>query len=535
MKINKKQTIKTRLENNKNATTNNENALAFNFEPKEKLINLCLTRLFGEPKFYNNKNSLTEQEILTTAIKDVAITDPEFVLQTAVYARNVMNLRTTPIAMLVESANMLEFKKTGLIKKYLPQIVKRADELTEVLAYQLTYFNHTKIDENGNTIKVKGIPNQLLRGLKTAFGNFSEYQFAKYNRNGLVTLKDVIKLVHPKPTNEEQTKLYKRILTDSLKIPNTWETTLSSWKEKGFASKKEAWESIINTWTADGKVRNYMAMLRNLNNILIEEVSVKYRNKIAKALTTETAILNSKQLPFRFYSAHKIISKSTKMGAPQMLEAIETAMEISIQNIPQIEGTSFLSSDNSGSMTWSTSVNSKMNYQEIGSLMQALAVKLCENQQTSVFAQLFKIVPASKNSSILDNAKKFKRVEVGGSTNGFLIMEYLLKQKQVVDRIMIFTDCELYDSTNWNSSTTFAELFLKYQSTINKNVKLYMFNLAGYGTAVIPTEIKNAVFISGWSEKVFEFIHLFEQNGITMIDEIKNYEPQLFKGVKQND
>lgn len=528
MKINKKQTTSTILNNNPNATTNKEGELAFSFKPHEALINLCLTRMFGEPKFYNNQDDSTEHEEFSNAIKAVAKTDPEFVMQTATYARNVMNLRTTPIAMLVESANLPEFKGTGLIRKYLPNIVKRADEITEVLAYQFTYFKDNLVDENGVTLRTKATPNQLLRGLKDTFGNFSEYQFAKYNRKGLVTLKDALKLSHPKPKNDSQKEVFKRILTGSLKTPKTWETVLSSWKTNGFKSKTEAWESIIDTWTANGKVLNYMAMLRNVNNILKENVDLEHVEKVCLALTNENAILNSKQFPFRFYSAHKILSQSDNKYTSKLLDAIETAMEISVENIPKISGFTFMSADNSGSMEWTLTKNSTIKCLDIANLMQALAVKICETSQTSVFAQLFKVVNTTKKSNIIDSSNKFKHTEVGGSTNGYLIMKHLLSKQQKVDRILVFTDCQLYDNNvDYGYEESFATLFLKYRATINPNVKLYMFDLAGYGNTVIPTETKNAVFISGWSEKVLEFINLFELGNIKLINEIKNYNPKV--------
>lgn len=485
MKLNK--TVE--MESRNDATVNEEGALAFKLSPKERLYQRVLTTLFGEKKFYG------KQDIEIVAdLKSVAKEDPEFILKLASYARNEMYLRTVPQVLAVEAANLPELKGKGLINKYVPLITQRADEMAEMLAYQLNVYG-------------KPIPNALIRGLKKSFHKFDEYQFAKY-RKGVVNLKDALRIVHPKPRNDEEVALYKRILNDDLKTPETWEVVIS---DKG--STKEAWESVIPKM-------GYMALLRNLRNFL--KVDVDLTPVIAK-LTNKEEVAKSKQFPFRFLSAYKELEQVT--GSSKILNAIQDAMELSINNLPVFKGTTFMSADNSGSMHSPLSERGSVQYADVANLLQAIAHKLCENGLTSVFGRDFQMVSVSSRSSILDNTDKFKNTDVGHSTNGYKAIKHLIDNNIKVDRIMIFSDEQLYESSHgWGeTNTTIADLLKVYKKSINPNVYLYLFDLCGYGTTVFPTSEPRVVLIAGWSEKVLNFVDKFEKDKKDMLSEIDKY------------
>lgn len=515
MKLNEKQTIKTSLEDHKDATTNHESGLAFNLSPKAKLMQMVLTTLLGEPKFYKNvvegKDVKHEDKILDT-IKEVAKEDPEFILKLANYSRNEMFLRTVSIVLLVEAANLPELKckpgETSLVKKYVPLVVKRADEIMEVLAYQFGRFG-------------KPIPNALLRGLKNTFGNFDAYQLSKYDRPGKVKLKDSLRIIHPKPLNDEKSELYNKVKNDTLESPETWEVILSNWSKKGFKSKSEAWVHIVNNvWLKDGKVFNIMAIVRNLRNLLENINDVELLSKVCNAIKNPEAVRKSKMFPFRFFSAYKEIEGNSNVMASKVMDALQVALDVSVENLPKLGGVSFLCADNSGSMYSPLSERSKVEYVDIANIMQSISNEMFDLSYTSVFGTDFVPVNISSRDGILTNMNKFKSTVTGYGTNGYLIFEYLLNNNLKVDRVLVFTDLEMWNSYNDKS---FAEMFRKYKSSINPNVKLYLFNLNGYGTCVTPEDEPNVCLISGWSEKVLKYIEFFEKDKQTMIDEVSKW------------
>lgn len=82
-----------------------------------------------------------------------------------------------------------------------------------------------------------------------------------------------------------------------LPVPETWETQIST---KG--NKAKVWEDLI-----DHQKLPFMAMLRNMRNLLLAGVQPKYISWLVKKLTDEYAVTNSRQFPFRFFSAYQVI------------------------------------------------------------------------------------------------------------------------------------------------------------------------------------------------------------------------------------
>ena len=49
----------------------------------------------------------------------------------------------------------------------------------------------------------------------------------------------------------------------------------------------------------DNKKLPYMAMLRNLRNLILAKIGAAHHDKVISTLTNENAVLNSKQMVFR--------------------------------------------------------------------------------------------------------------------------------------------------------------------------------------------------------------------------------------------
>jgi len=510
MKLNQKASIGKRVATHPDRVENYEGGIAFKTDEKTELTLRFLTYLVGEPKFYTPKAE-DEMQIIRQLIQVVGETDPEYLLKLAAYARNEMYLRTAPIFMLVEAAQIESAKP--FIKSYTPQIIRRADELAETIAYFTS-----KNGEIGSRGKAS-LPNSLKKGLAKSFHNFDAYQFAKYDRDGTVKIKDVLKLVHPKPRNEEESLLFKQIRDRNLPTPETWETVISV-----NGSTKEAWDSVASKMP-------YMAKLRNLRNLLKVGANL---DPVIQHLTNENAIRNSKQFPFRFYSAHREL-QNTSEGNPfdrqKVLSAIEKALQLSVVNLPKIPGNTVIMCDESGSMNSSLSERSTLTYKEIANVMGALAQHVFASAIVTIFADNFAVIPTG-TSSILDTIQRIGGVNVGGSTNAWLGFAWLNQQKIKCDRVLLFSDMQCYSTYGDNRwglyqgrGQSLVEQFTKYKQTVNPNVKLYSFDLTGYGTVQFPQDDPNVVLLSGWSDRILGFIHKYEGFGSTLINEIENYNP----------
>lgn len=532
-KFNKVPEIAKELYEHKDATTNYEGALAFKLDPLTELYLKAASTLVGEPKFYTDAK--TSDSDLLKSIREVAKIDPEFILQLAVYCREKLYLRSVPLMLVAEFANNDDcIGKVEGARKYVKRVIQRADELTELIAYQLA---RNKIAPRTKT----KLPMLIRFGVGDAFPKFDRYQIGKYNKDDAsVKMRDAMFLTHPEPGNEEHVDIFAKLANKTLESPETWEVMRST--------GKMTWHDVIrNVFYKDHKVHNYMAILRNLRNCLKDpSVTKEDVELLCRMISDQNAVRYSKQLPFRFFSAYKELHKVgdcsfTAVGnmyLNDVMDAIETAVGYSAENFPKLSGSSTLiACDVSGSMETTISKNSSVERYDIGIILGMIANKFCGHTITGMFGDTWKVVPMAKSSGILKNALEMhkREGEVGYSTNGYKVIQYLNENDIEVDRVMIFTDCQMWDSQNARyrsalfrrDEISFAEEFYKYQRKHPK-VKLYCFDLSGYGNIMVPQGTKNVCLIGGWSDRVFDFISAFEAigDGNTAIKKIKEIRPE---------
>jgi hypothetical protein len=503
MNVNKKNTIKNMIDSESTKTTNYGGGLAFEFEnPKLKLYSQAASWMVGEPKFYSEDGESNQDKEILLLVRQLAQADPEYLMKLAVYCRTKLHLRTAPIVLMVESFLSESGISRSHLRGYIPMIVQRADELTTAVAYLQSRTGHI-----GNHSPKGSMPSSLKKGLADSFKKFDEYQLAKYdNQRRQVKLRDVLRLTHPKPESEEQSDLWKRLLSDDLAIPKTWETIIS-----GSGSNPQSWKQASD-------IMPYMATLRNLRNLLQNGIPM---DDVCTRLTNKDKVLKSKQFPFRFFSAYREIQNMSDQSFEKnkVLTAVETAMEMSVENIPHLKGNTYVTADVSGSMESNLTDRSSITYKDISLTMAALANRISDNSIISVFAEDMKFVNIPPGTSILQTVDALHKIHVGYSTNAYLTIQGLLEQNLKTDRILLFSDMQCYDASCWGGSI--YESLTEYRRRINPDVYVYSFDLSGYGTLQIPEKDSKTCLISGWSEKILEYIPIFESEGTNALQEIE--------------
>jgi hypothetical protein len=271
------------------------------------------------------------------------------------------------------------------------------------------------------------------------------------------------------------------------------------------------------------QVTNYMALLRNLRNIIRAGVSDKHMKMVVEAIHNPEAVEKSKQFPYRFLSAYKELENEP--GSTKVLAALSDAVELSVQNIPEFTGKTFVTCDTSRSMDGAMSSKSKMTRREVGCLFGAMVHKKSEDAITSVFATDFVPVNLNARDSMFTNLKKMFDTDTNGyGTEAWKIMDYLNKHKVFVDRIIMFSDMQCYDAGHhmYGDERSFYEGLVKYRKNVNKNVFVYSFDLASYGTLQVPNDDPRVCIAGGFSDKVLNFIPMFEGSRTNMLDVIEN-------------
>lgn len=499
----------------RDAVRNYEGAQAYALNPALALYAAVVTASLSD-QFYE-----TAPDRLVRIRELVAQNDPYFVAQLAVYARETMHLRSVPLVLAVELARL--HAGDGLVGRLVSRVVQRADEIAELLACYQSANGRT------GTKRLNRLSKQVQRGLAEAFNRFDAYQFAKYDRVASdraaeVRLRDALFLVHPKAKSGEQQAIFDQIATDALPTPYTWETELSALGQRGFDSDAARQAAFRATWEElifSGKV-GYMALLRNLRNLLEAGVSREAVAHVARVLGNAHAVANSKQLPFRFLSAYREVKAVQSGHVPLVLDALERAVAHAAANIRGFDETTrvVLAADVSGSMQRPVSARSNVQNFDVGLLLAMLLQSRCAYVTTGMFGDRWKAIQVPR-TNILANVEEFHRREgeVGYATNGHLVVQDLLDRRVVADKVMLFTDCQLWDSHTGNQ-TGLAAVWRRYK-ILAPQARLYLFDLAGYGNAPLRVNDADVAFIAGWPDKIFDVLAALESGG-SAVAELRN-------------
>lgn len=478
------------------------------------IANICTTSPGWHPdetqraayeKFYANAD-------LFACVDRVMQEDPIFVLKMAAFAREQLGLRAVPTALLIEYAN----RQSGgceNTRSYVPHIIKRVDEITECLAQQ--FQRNTLYPRTTNRC-----PNLIRRGLAECFNRFDEYQFAKYTARRDVTVRDALFFCRPKPKDAEQARIFDRIATNTLTVPQTAETVLS---EHG--NSTESWNAILPSI-------GFIALLKYVRTIIEHDADL---SMVVSRLENPPSFV----FPHQYYAAITALdqykdrpdtSDMRRANAARVIRSLERGLHALVSRIPTFRGRTLIVVDVSGSMNAPVSGKSAMTCRDVATLFGAMANGICENATVVAFASEFAVVPLSSDD-IVANITTIENVRsLGGGTRADKVFSWLNTTQDHYDRIILISDMQCY--TNTEPSFLFgerekpiADLLKTYRFTVNPNVILHSIDLCGYGTVQFPENTPNVSFIGGWNDSVFKFMQMFEESGDAAIAAIENYSP----------
>lgn len=414
-----------------------------------------MANLLWEDNFYQDGESITD-----TIKKLIPNVSPKQCFDIAVEARTQQKLRHVPLFIAREMARYPEHRK--LVGDLLPQIILRADELAEFLAI---YWKDGKCP----------VAKQVKIGLALAFRRFNAYQFAKYNRDNAIKLRDVMFLVHPKPDQGKE-ELYKQIAEDTLLTPDTWEVALSAGKDK-----KETWTRLI-----EEKKLGVLAFIRNLRNM--EQVGVS-SDTIMKGFGT----VNPQWiLPLNVLAAEKV--------APHWGRQLEDLMYRCLADTPKLPGYTILVIDVSGSMGSGFSSKSDMSRLDAGAALAMLASEMCERVKIYAtagndgrYTHATAVVKPHRGFALIEEIKRQEDRLGGGGIFTRQCLEYIEAQEsEIPERIIIFSDSQDCDHMNARLPKPFG----RRNYIVDVSAHTHGVNYKGLWTAEV----------SGWSEHFLNYI-----------------------------
>lgn len=542
----------TKASNRPDATVNRAGGVAFDIaDSATKLVTMTGARFFAEPNYYSadtcvgtrdakgKMSGLVERvklatdkaakfanveglddisrEIIATVWDICESENPRDALAIANWLRNEMNIRLTPQIILVLCSRHPNTQ--GYVREYAPKIIVRPDEVKTVLMAHRYFFG------------AKTIKNCLNMGLGDAIAKFSEKALIKYDDSNFPKWKDVLRWVKRKqgwPLNKDLARYFTHgevsiegtpiaYMRKQLAGKRTFDAeaqrlardSFANWEvlSSQFATSPEG-KNAVWSFGVDNNLIGYMAMLRNVRNMLEAGVSSEVIDKVCAKIADREQVLRSRQLPFRFIAAHNIV-EGLRLGvdtmhASQVLEAIETACDISAENVEVLPGITAVFADNSGSM-YGTPVSgkSKIDCATAANVLCGIVAKRSEKAYVAAFGTDVGPVTFSKRTPVLTIAKKVQKADTKGmSTNAHRCIEWMMEKGIVPDRVIILSDMQCWNSDGWYSDGNLADAWQKFRKHGGKDVWLHSVHLNGYGDDPFSPGDKKVSLSSGFSEKI---------------------------------
>ena len=418
--------------------TTHEGGTAKRISPERQLERSVMACLLWEDSFYESGEDIGDRikRLCQEVPKDV-------VMEMAKKAKWEMGLRHVPLWMAV-SAKAFE-------KDFLKSLIRRPDDMTEMLSM---YWKDGK----------KSIPKQMKLAFQEKFNEFSVYQLSKYRQlNREIKLRDVLKLVHPRPEDIFQAETFKGLVDGTLSPPNTWETRLMLGEE----SKKDVFEDLMRN-----KSLGALAFLRNLRGMQEAGVDSGLIKSYARDLKADII------LPFQFIQAAQY--------AYFLQDELETLMLKSLKEFPHLKGTTTLIVDVSGSMN--SLINSGKLQRDKAAQGLAIALReICDDIRIFAFGDTVREVPNRRGFALGDQLKA--RAE---GTQLKKSLDYI-KRISKTDRYIVITDEQTHDGISQGGP------------------KHYLLNVAAYQNGV---GYYDWIHIDGWSFGVIKYIASLEEGGI---------------------
>ena len=483
---------------------------------------ISASSIFGEPSYYRGSDR-SRAYVVDRLVREFSVIPKEFegkktneifeeaidkaleydfgaTLDWAVELRQDYMMRLNPQVIMVRAAmhpKREEWTKEnpGKFAEINNMVMRRADEPMSQMAYFM-YKN------NG---KKNNIPSIIKRSWAESLSKLNRYKVAKY-KNHEIGMINAVRISH---ANSPVINELMTTGTDEVSVEEkTWENLRSAGK---------SWKEIFEITNM-----GHMAMLRNLRGVFTEIEDVEFcANYLAEL---KDGVIGGKQFPFRYYSAIKAIESSKCNHKPQIIDALEECLDISLANFPKLKGKTMCLSDNSGS-AWG-SFNSEygsVTVAEIDNLSSVITAACSDEGYVGKFGDKLITTPISKRCGILDQTKKItsnRHSDVGGATEGGIweFFKNAIEKKEHWDNIFIYSDMQaghggLYGtgkhtveykkggySVGYDHINVF-KLVQEYRKKVNPKVNVFSVQTAGYDNVVIPEYAYRTNIMYGWTGK----------------------------------
>lgn len=222
--------------------------------------------------------------------------------------------------------------------------------------------------------------------------------------------------------------------------------------------------------------------LRNLRNFDDAGISDEAAHAVMVKLSDPVEVARSRQFPLRFLSAWKAT------GNMRWGQALETALETSVANVPSLKGRTLILIDVSGSMFCNISARSQAQRWEVAGIFGFALARRAESADVVAYDTSSYVLTRSTRS-VLRATEELRHTGGGGTYTMGALNEHFKGH----DRVLILTDEQAHDAGH-NPAIP----------------RIYTFNLGGYRAAHLPSGTNGRFAFGGLTDAGFRAIALLE-------------------------
>jgi len=484
-------------------TVNQAGGTAYKMSDKAALAQYAMTGCF------NGTYYASDEEQLKRTLELASKVDPKFVAKLAVYARQRGLMKDMPAVL----AAVVAGKDSDLLGQIFDRVINDPKMLR----------NFVQVMRSGVTGR-KSLGTRPKKLIQNYLESLTDEQLFKANVGNDPSLQDVIKLVHPKPTNKKRSALYGYLLDKEYSKKD-----LCSLVKEFESFKKEMSGEIPDVpfqmltalpltdkhWKQIAENATWNQARMNLNTFARHNVLAdpKMVNALATKLADPELVRKSKTFPYQLFTAYLNVDAAVPA---KITNALQDAADASLDNIPEFGGRVFVMVDTSGSMGSPVtgnrgSVTTKMRCVDVAALFAAAILR--KNPDTVIVPFDTSVHIGHRfnpRDSIMTNAKTLAAFG-GGGTNCSSALEYVNRESAKGDLVIYVSDNESWvDSNHYRSTATMNE-WNKFKFR-NRDAKLVCIDITPNGTTQAHDR-DDILNVGGFSDQVFDVIARFVELG----------------------
>lgn len=523
-------------------TVNNAGGVAYLRTEKATLANLAATNCFNGTYYASAEDNLKLAKEAAIALK----TDPLFIAKTAIYCRDKAHMKDMPAFLTAVLATI----DSKLFRKVFPLVINNGKMLR----------NFIQIGRSGATGKIINMSSGAVRhAIRDWFTSKDPEFIFRASIGNDPSMRDILRMCRPKPENETKAALYaylkdseyiesERVFVTrnrdkSIKYSNRFDALPAIVQEYENFKKTHKGEipnvdfrmldsvltkdELKKLWASTAENSSWTMTRMNLNNF--EKYGVfsdeKLVNKVASRLANKEQVARSKSYPYQLMMAYN----ATEGAAMPMKvrNALQDAMEASIENVPVFKGKTAVCVDTSGSMGspvtgFRAGSSSKVKCVDVASLFASSVLRKNEDAKIIPFDTQVHTSSLNPRDTVITNAAKLAKYGGGGTDCGSAIKS-INKNKEKFDTIIFISDNESWVNGSYYGRGTGLLNEWNIFKQNNPNAKLVCIDLTPNRTSQV-TANKDILQVGGWSDSVFDVISSFIEYGDSQdhwVDEIE--------------